>query len=382
MDDKEKKNLKSLIKSEVTPYLIGLRNEIKEQFGKLLKKGPPEVQKTEEVNPVEFPEVQKVELIDEPEVKKVEITNLQEEVKIKGIGLFIDNILSGVSATAESIKTLSLALGKKFDELKGHLFKVEVQNQKEVKFPDVQKVKLELTKEFQKLIKELKQEVQRVQIENSTPGEAIPVVITDSDKKRFKDWFSQVTGGVNLDKVKEKLDKVIFELQNLEVVIMAEPRPGLAVAELLKESGGSLDLNVDGSVTPVTFSASPPTGKKWFIHSITLIMEDASINFTKFGGIPGGITNGIDIKVKEGGLAERLLGNFKTNGDLHIFSVSVRIDSAATDLLTLQTNIKISSGTTFELKNASSDVFKVIVNDNLTTINRFNVLIKGFEVAE
>lgn len=198
-------------------------------------------------------------------------------------------------------------------------------------------------------------------------------ILPDRDKLVVVDWTEL--------KTKFSDGSELFYIESADkFTIVFEEHPTFVSRNL--QNGGSSDLNVDGSVTPVIFSASPPTGKKWFIHSVTLIMEDESINFTKFGGISGGLTNGIEFRIKEGGEAEKTLGTFKTNGDLHTFTTDIRLDSAATDLLTLQENVQQIAGTTFELKNADSDVFKVIVNDNLTSIKRFNFLIKGFEVNE
>lgn len=531
MGDKEKQNFKKALKAEVSPLLIGVRNEIAElgkKIDKLVAKKQPDVIKTKETNPLKF-----------PTQIEAKITNPQERVEVKGIKGMFEGLYKKIT---QSDNLLVNSILQVKTAIQSQIFKVEVQNQKEVVFPKVQTV--DFVKELKEILKELKQaEVQRVKIENSEPGEAIPVVLTTRNRKALYDIIFQVTGGSNLGNVKKLLQTINTTLENLditinagdisigavelkdetsdvrvnvtddggknavfvqsnslaqeatlalvkteliaikgfvdgieglltsidgkdfatettlsaisgfvdgieglltsidgkdfatettlakidtaqgaktdvaatgngsviavlkrirtllaniplltfvgdrlkvdaEVIIMSEPRPGLRVAEFLKESGGSSDLNVDGSITPVTFSASPPTGKKWFIHSISLIIEDASINFTRFGGIPGGLTNGIEFRVKEGGLIERTLGTFKTNGDLHIFTTDIRIDSAATDLLTLQANVKETSGTTFELQNVNSEIFKLIVNDDLTTINRFNVLIRGFEVDE
>jgi len=370
MDEDQKKNLKQVLKAEMRPLLIGLRNEVKGLRGEIVKlreKKIEEILRTQEIDPVQFPETQDVNV--KNPVKAVKVLNPQKIVAVKGIkGLFIDLIKSIRQGDEGVIKILLL----KFDELRKSVLKVEVQNQKEIKFPKVQKVELTNPPPARK-------NVERVFIENSLPKEAVPVVLVTSEKKRFYDMLLQVVGGgsggtnpaslaallvvlkqieENTDELELKADTINLNTDELEsligdtntalaaidvlitdiskaedsthvsgdkgvmglgvrrdsetplaadgkyhpnlynekgrlkvdaqVVIMAEPRPGLRVAEFLKDSGGSIDLNIDGSVTPVTFSAAPPTGKKWFIHSLSLIMEDASINFTKFGGITGG----------------------------------------------------------------------------------------------
>lgn len=181
---------------------------------------------------------------------------------------------------------------------------------------------------------------------------------------------------ITVDSVKRLA--VDAQLSGIEASI--DPRPGRFFAKFV-ENAGSKDLNVDGSVTPVIFLAVPDTGKKLFVHTISLVLEDASINFIKFGGIPA-LTNGVDIKLKEGGLAEVSVGNFKKNSDFYVFGNDIVLESASTDVLRVLAEIKTNSGTTFQLADANSEFFKIIVNDDLTSINRFNMLIRGFEVDE
>ncbi len=157
-------------------------------------------------------------------------------------------------------------------------------------------------------------------------------------------------------------------------------RPGKQFIQFL-ENVGSKIMNVDGSVTPVTFTAAPPTGKTWFVHTITLVIEDGAIQFPKFGGI-NALTNGLDIKVKESGLAEETLANIKKNSEFYTFASGITIESAGVDLLIIHFRIKINSGTTFQLTDSNSEFFKAIVNDDLTSIDNFNMLIRGYEVDE
>ena len=484
----ERHALKQALKSEVSPLLIGLRNEIKDlrkQVTKLISKEFPEIQTVHEIDQKEFPKDFSVNNFP----KEIEISNQRKEVEVKGFKSSFKALLGGINPIGKQLENITGLIRSNFTKLSDTVYKVKIENHKEIKFPDIQKVQIELTQELIKLLKQA--EVQRVHIENSSPKEAIPVILADKDRKRFYDLMVQVVGGGGGNSTKGSLGSILSVLNQIEnntdgleitlgdidlntdtlealiattnselvaikgfvdgvealltsidgkdfatettlsaisgfvdgieglltsldgkdfatettlakikaqtalltfigdrlkvdaeVVIMAEPRPGKRIAEFLKESGGSPDLNIDGSSTPVTFSAAPPTGKKWFIHSISLVMEDASINFTKFGGITGGLTNGLEVKVKEGGLAEALLGNFKRNGDFFIFTTGVKLESASLDILTIEVNIKVETGTTFELADANSEIFKAIVNDDLTTIGKFNILIRGFEEDE
>ena len=184
----KEKDFKKALKAEVAPLLIVLRKEIA-GLTKVTKLLVSEQKKTRNVNikSQEFPDVQKVETIN-PQTE-VKVKNFPEATRVKGIrGLFSDlgnKIRQGDEGV---IKILLL----KFDELRKSTLKVEVQNQKAIVFPKVQTV--DFVKELKHILKQA--EVQRVKIENSTPGEAVPVVLTSKDKKRFYDAISQIVNAI------------------------------------------------------------------------------------------------------------------------------------------------------------------------------------------
>lgn len=159
------------------------------------------------------------------------------------------------------------------------------------------------------------------------------------------------------------------------------PYPGASFIEYLK-NGSSSDMNVDGSSTPVEFTISPPSGKIWYVRTISIVIEDDNINFTKFGGIAGSLTNGVDFKVKQNGLAEVLLANVKRNAEFASFTDELDITSASSDILIAHLKLRQNSGTSFKLVNSNSDYIKAVVNDDLDSLTGFKILIKGYEVDE
>lgn len=162
--------------------------------------------------------------------------------------------------------------------------------------------------------------------------------------------------------------------------IIINPRPGKGFRQYLL-NGSSYSMNVDGSSTPVTFQNAPASGKIWYISSISIILEDSSMNFEKFGGISS-LTNGVDWYAKENNGSEELLANIKRNGDYYGFATDIIFDSASTDIMVISINLFKSEGTMFKLIGSNSDYIKAIINDNLTSIQRFNVIIRGYEVDE
>ncbi len=194
---------------------------------------------------------------------------------------------------------------------------------------------------------------------------------SESTLNEVLDTIGQESGSTVLSKLGQ-LDNTLDEL--------ITPFPGLSQRKFFEDSG-SPDLNVDGSSTPVEFLVTPTAGKIFYIHSISIVIEDNAINFTKFGGITA-LTNGLDFKVTENGLSEVILANIKTNGEFYTFANNVILESASIDILVAHINIKQSTGTSIKLIAGSSDNLKIVINDNLTSINKFQVVVRGYEVDE
>ncbi len=171
--------------------------------------------------------------------------------------------------------------------------------------------------------------------------------------------------------------------ERLAVHAITDQKKGKYISVKLDQdiSGGGHEMNVDGSSTPINFIAQPPSGKKWYIARMMLTLEDMAISHTKFGGLTP-LTNGVDIKVTESGverpLAEHLI---KTNSAFYQLAYDVVISSAITDILSMRWTFT-KGGTFLELLNSTSDNFKVVINDNLTGLSSFQVLIQGYEVNE
>ena len=194
---------------------------------------------------------------------------------------------------------------------------------------------------------------------------------SESTLTEVLDTIGQESGSTVLSKLGQ-LDNTLDEL--------ITPFPGLSQRKFFEDSG-SPDLNVDGSSTPVEFLVEPTTGKIFYVYSVSIVIEDNAINFTKFGGITA-LTNGLDFKVTENGLSEVTLTNIKTNGEFYTFANNVILESASIDILVAHINIKQSTGTSIKLIDSNSDNLKIVINDDLTSINKFQVVARGYEVDE
>lgn len=157
--------------------------------------------------------------------------------------------------------------------------------------------------------------------------------------------------------------------------------PGFYQNKQLVDGASSPDMNVDGSSTPVSFTAVPSTSKIFYVSRLIIYMEDASMNHSKFAGISGGITNGIDIKATEDGVERTLQGSITRNGGFYNIAHDIDIASASTDVFTMRWSFH-RSGTWIRLKDSTSDNIKIVVNDDLTSVDVFKAVVQGFEVDE
>lgn len=271
MEDKERE-LRKALKAELLPPLLGLRNEIK-KLGDILveikNQQPPEIIKTEIINQRE--PLKEVAISNFPETSKVEILNPTKEVEVKGIGSFFEKFFEGTSALSGGIVTLSLAIRKEIKELADKVFRVEVTNQKD-------------NSDIVEAIKNIKQEPpiinipNGVRITNSEPNEAIPVILTSHDKKRFYTALQQVIAGNDVN-----LDKVIKAIENISVDINA----GDIEIGAVEIKDGDSDTRLDVEIDPVA-----TTKNSAFVQSPSLLAELVAIK----GFVDGleGFTDGLE----------------------------------------------------------------------------------------
>lgn len=151
------------------------------------------------------------------------------------------------------------------------------------------------------------------------------------------------------------------------------------------EVDASLDMAVDGSTTPVRFSAVIPdlNGRPYMLQTIVLLMLDATIEPTAFGGIAGGVTNGITLAVETagGGVMNLLPEPAKNNWMIGIATPRgtggvTRIQGAATDDVISFTFEYALAGFICVMK--AGDKLVITVNDNLTAVTEFRAAGHGF----
>lgn len=150
--------------------------------------------------------------------------------------------------------------------------------------------------------------------------------------------------------------------------------------EAFLEDAGSHDMTVNGSVTPVVFSASANVDSDIVISEFFIYGRDGSIKFSNWLGTSSALTNGLLIEAKSNNIAFSFPVVF-TTGDLMAFSSSNSFSFYAD---TSSDVLKAVREDTFTLKKsgtfgpvANDDFFRVTVRDNLTQPDETYAGIRG-----
>lgn len=153
-------------------------------------------------------------------------------------------------------------------------------------------------------------------------------------------------------------------------------------------NGGSNDLTVNGSGTPVEFSIDADPDFDIFITEIRLHGVDSGIRFERFLGRNSALSNGITFEIASDNLPVQI-DPIKTTDDIKsrfssLGGFDLHVQSGGDHVLGAQTYGFISplvirkSGTFSPLPD---DVFKIIVNDNLSQISTLFLTAIGFKRA-
>lgn len=149
---------------------------------------------------------------------------------------------------------------------------------------------------------------------------------------------------------------------------------------------GSKSMNVNGSVTPQTFTYSP--GVPAQILGITCILKDeGTCSLTNFGAIAG-LTNGLLIQVVIGGVTTTM-STLKDNADLTTrFGFNQFGSSAVLSVLSIVTPVGFGNSNNvfvgyLEFPQSapvvldSADSIQVVIQDNLTNIDLLQMAVKA-----
>ena len=162
--------------------------------------------------------------------------------------------------------------------------------------------------------------------------------------------------------------------------VMTLPQ-GFEVSSIITVSlknAGSPNLNVNGSVTPVIFEYVVPSTNCFALAEIAVVIADAAITPTKFGGIAGPLTNGITWQVVDDTNTLKCdfcpSGSIKQNFEFALATASdLSVTGGADQLMVLWRGQNY--GVTAILR--AGWKVRITVRDNLTTLDAFQASVTG-----
>lgn len=153
----------------------------------------------------------------------------------------------------------------------------------------------------------------------------------------------------------------------------------------------SINLAVNGSVTPVEFSVSPADltpGTKWDItRMIFQMLDDAAMDDGTFGGIAA-LTKGVYLRHIDG--ITKNIFNVKTNGDFaaHMYDIDYS-DKAPAGQYGFRARRSFAgedkNGVVIRLSESGvgeSDTLKLVVQDDLSGLISFQAIVQGHVVQD
>lgn len=156
----------------------------------------------------------------------------------------------------------------------------------------------------------------------------------------------------------------------------------VTVVENLVNGSSSKALNVNGSSVAVTFSYSPGNAVVHVTGLVCLFKDEGANDFSKFGAL-NALTNGILIKTTRGG-QDKQLTIIKDNADMATrFPANHFGSSAVLSLLGITTPVGFGGSNnvfvgrldfTRPLVLSNEDSISVVIRDNLSTIDLFNIV--------
>ena len=157
--------------------------------------------------------------------------------------------------------------------------------------------------------------------------------------------------------------------------------PGQHVYELVEDSGATVSMAVDGSVVPVNYEYEVPNNQDVIINRINFLIIDAGIVPTDFGGINGGVTNGIIIQAIDADGSTILISfingmSIKSNAEFHLLAGTdvFRDSGPGEDILDVSW---VLSETGRGLFLTAGQRLRIIIQDDLTGLTDFRAMVQG-----
>jgi len=152
------------------------------------------------------------------------------------------------------------------------------------------------------------------------------------------------------------------------------------------KDGETINMKVDGSITPKEFKFAPPAGEIWIIEGLRIFLLDGGVMaHNVFGGLAAALDVGFTVEIKksqyEGGI-ESVISSIKDNVDLlTAFSTNISTGNSTSAFLNdddwFMGTLKF--GSPIRLCGDEGDLIKIVIKDDLTGITRFESTVMAWE---
>lgn len=202
---------------------------------------------------------------------------------------------------------------------------------------------------------------------------------------------NNITDGTGTDYAAQVLSNNALKVQSVPESSKGIPPEELANLRLFRgflENGGSADANVDGSTTSAEFIIESSLNRNLWVTSVRFLFEGVNLemnsnDFRRFGNATSAntsLTNGLLFRsIQSGETAELFadpvgfMGDFFTYADDYlnlINSVGSQEDFLSFDL-DFEKPVVLAEG--------GSDSLRLVIQDDLTGIDKFQVLVRGYQ---
>ena len=142
------------------------------------------------------------------------------------------------------------------------------------------------------------------------------------------------------------------------------------IASISGDGTGTVNQNGNYSAAPQLFSVQCPPGVTMFISHVHIVVADnATINMLDWGGIVNGLTNGIKIETRIGGVVRDSLEGFRIKQNVDLLAIcETEITSYAGGDQAILGVVFFSDSYNGSLQLDPGDYFGMVINDNLSTL--------------
>lgn len=146
------------------------------------------------------------------------------------------------------------------------------------------------------------------------------------------------------------------------------------------KNGANDSLSVDGSITPVVFTLAPPANQIWRVSRWMISIQDEKGFDVGTFGSNGTLTNGIMPRIKQGSVTNDILEfGIKSNGDIASAAYDMTLHTFGNTDDTLVAQLSFTKmGQFIRLDGSVGDELQVVVNDDLTSVNKIHILAQGY----